>query len=101
MIRLGEIQYFEDGIDVILQELKKVLVKKQKDYGQGNILSFGELGILVRTNDKIERLKNLILNKKVPDNESIEDTWVDLANYGIIALMLRKGYFTLPLKDNG
>jgi len=70
----------------------KLLDNKQKDYGPDNIASFGEIGVLVRSNDKIERLK-YILKKPSRDvaviDESLEDTWSDWANYGIIGLMLR------------
>lgn len=92
------IKYFEEGVDLVLAELKELMLKKQADYGHGNITAFGEFGVLVRANDKIERLKNLAKKGKNPSNESIEDSWKDLANYGIIVLMLRRGVFTLPLK---
>ena len=75
------------------------MVKKQRDYGSGNITDFGELGCLVRASDKINRIKNLTLSKKDPSNETLEDSWRDLANYSIIALMLRRNVFTLPLKE--
>ena len=75
------------------------MLKKQADYGYENILSFGELGVLVRANDKIARLKNLLTKKKDPENESVEDSWRDLLNYSLIALMLRRGSFRLPLKN--
>jgi len=61
-------------------------------------LDFGEFGVLVRTNDKIARLKNLLRNQKAPSNESIDDTWKDTAGYAVVAMMLRKGWFILPLK---
>jgi hypothetical protein len=41
-------------------------------------------------NDKVSRLMNLMLNKKDPNNESIEDTLIDLANYGIMGLIVRR-----------
>lgn len=83
----------------LLKDLRKILIAKQFDYGHGNILKFGEFGVLVRVNDKIERLKTLIAKNKNPKNESIDDSWLDMINYGIIAMMLRKGTFTLPLKS--
>ena len=76
-------------IDLVLQDIK-LFDKKQHDYGPGNISAFGEKGLLVRTNDKMERLKNLIWNKdEDPENESIEDTWQDLSIYGAIARLVR------------
>jgi len=89
---------FESGCKELTDELAKLVIKKQKDYGKGNILAFGEYGVLVRLNDKVERLKNLI-GKKEPQNESIYETWQDVAGYAIIALILREGWFELPLED--
>lgn len=91
---------FEHAADDAFADCMNLLVKKQRDYGPGNILAFGELGILVRLNDKIERLKNLHRAGKLnePQNESVTDTWMDIANYAIIALMLRRGTFELPLE---
>lgn len=94
-----EVRTFEEALDEIMIELRELLIEKQRDYGHRNILDFGEYGVLVRANDKIARLKNL-LGKKEPKNESIDDSWRDLANYAIIALMLRKGTFTLPLDED-
>lgn len=99
VICLSEVKYFEDGIDLIMNKLREILISKQRDYGHHNILSFGEFGVLVRLNDKVERLKNLTMKNKQPNNESIDDTWIDIANYAIIALMLRHNVFTLPLKN--
>ena len=67
----------------------QLMDKKQQDYGSGNISAFGEFGVIVRLNDKMERLKNL---NKMPSvkNESIEDTYQDIANYAVIALLIRR-----------
>lgn len=91
---------FEEAVDEVLRELRGILVNKQRDYGHSNITDFGEFGVLVRLNDKVCRLKNLLTKNKEPKNESIDDSWVDTANYAIIAIMLRKGTFTLPLKED-
>jgi hypothetical protein len=70
-----------------------MLDRKQQDYGPGNIASFGELGVLVRTNDKVERLKNLWRTNRMsdPQNESVSDSWRDLSNYGLIGEMCHRG----------
>jgi hypothetical protein len=69
--------------------------KKQQDYGSGNISAFGEVGVMVRINDKIARLRNLLwtnmVSGKVPSNEAVEDTWQDLHVYGGIGLLCHKG----------
>ena len=69
----------------------QVLDAKQKDYGSQNIAAFGEFGVLVRCWDKVSRLRNLLGNVKNPKNESIEDSWLDLSNYAIIAALCRRG----------
>jgi hypothetical protein len=68
-----------------------LLDTKQRDYGSGNISAFGEKGIVVRMNDKIERLKTLVWNDKSPEHEKVEDTWLDIANYGVIGLLCHRG----------
>ena len=96
---LCKIVSFEQAVDSVLSELKELMISKQKDYGPQNILSFGECGVLVRVNDKVERLKNLHKAGRQPKNESVEDTWKDIANYGIIALMVRREIFNLPMSE--
>jgi hypothetical protein len=64
---------------------------KQLDYGPTNIKAFGEQGVIVRVNDKFERLKTLYSNKRRPKNEPIDDSWFDLADYALIAITLRRG----------
>ena len=69
----------------------QLLDRKQQDYGSSNISDCGEVGIVVRCNDKIARLKNLVLKSQTPNHESISDSWQDLANYAVIAQLVRKG----------
>ena len=75
---------------VVAIENVVVLDRKQRDYGSRNISEFGEIGILMRVWDKICRLKNL-MRKENPKNESIDDSWLDMANYAIIAILVRRG----------
>lgn len=68
-----------------------IMILKNKDYGPNSITNApgGALnGLNVRLHDKIERLTNLLTNKKQPNNESIRDTFVDIVNYGIISLLV-------------
>lgn len=64
---------------------------KQGKYGSGNIAEFGETGVLIRATDKIKRLGNLWRTGQEPKDETKDDSWGDLANYGLIALMCRWG----------
>lgn len=85
---------FEEDAQKIYDELLAILVKKQIDYGPYNIWHApggATNGLMVRMSDKLERLKNLIYKKVKPNNESLEDSFIDLANYAIIALMVQRG----------
>lgn len=76
------------------EELAYLLIKKQKDYGPKNIANApgGPLnGLRVRIFDKISRINHLIDTGATPENESLRDSFMDLANYGIIALMVLDG----------
>ena len=68
--------------------------RKQQDYGPDNIIFSGEIGIAVRCQDKICRLKHLLGNNGEVNNESIEDTYKDLANYAMIGLLLHRNKWT-------
>jgi hypothetical protein len=91
---------FERHCYKIASELARMVIDKQRDYGTENILAFEEKGIVVRMNDKIARLKNLVWGNRIPNNETLDDTYRDLAGYSIVALMLRSGTFQLPLETS-
>jgi DNA polymerase II small subunit/DNA polymerase delta subunit B len=92
---MESIEEFRVTGSVVYEMLSDILVSKQLDYGPGNINNApgGAMnGILVRMNDKMERLKNLIYHSEgEPQNESIDDSLVDIANYAVIAMMVRNG----------
>ena len=79
----------------------KLLDRKQQDYGSKNISLSGEIGVQVRLQDKVCRLKNLLDNSSAPQNESIYDTYQDIANYGIIGDMLKRGEWVSKPVENG
>ena len=93
-------KYLDESFKKICDELLATFVQKHKDYGKGNILSIKELGIAFRLAEKIERLKNLLMNPtQNPVNESIADNIKDIAAYAIIMEMFRRGEFqNLELK---
>ena len=50
----------------------------------------------MRIGEKAERLKHLLLKQELgelPENESLEETWEDIAVYGVIALLYRRKQF--------
>ncbi len=83
----------ESAIELVCQEFLQTFLKKHKDYGKGNVISIKELGISFRISEKAERLKNLLIKDDGPANESIEDTWTDIAVYAIIGILYRRGWF--------
>lgn len=83
----------EEAFGLITQEMLEVFIKKHKDYGKGNILDTGELGIVFRESDKLNRLKNILSTGKKPKNEGIDDSWIDVGVYAVIALLFRKKWF--------
>ena len=89
---------FEEACRATALRVAQIVIAKQHDYGHNNILAFKERGLVVRLWDKINRLKNLLWKNVEPKNESIEDTFTDIAGYAIIGLMLTKGTFTNKLK---
>ena len=76
-------------------KLADVLYKKNQDYGNSFDKTVNKIGhrvLLVRVMDKCDRIENLILNdekKKVTD-ESLKDTFLDLAGYSILGLKYLK-----------
>lgn len=96
---------------LMFADVLDTVIGKQRDYGHGNILKFGLMGLVVRLSDKIERLKNLqhrgacivaedgftVLKAADPVNESIEDSKLDIIGYSSIALLLLDGTFTREL----
>ena len=85
----------EHDVDAILADLKRILLRKQEDYGPLNIslAPGGALnGLRVRMYDKLARFSHLYeKGNDTPNYESIADTFVDIANYAIIALLVQRG----------
>lgn len=83
-----------DDFESILSEIRVIMVRKHQDYGPLNIAMApgGAMnGLLVRMHDKMARLENLYYKSSdTPNYESIEDTFIDLANYAIIGLLVQR-----------
>jgi hypothetical protein len=86
------------------REQYELFLHKQHDYGPGNISVGTQLqtkeeihlsltGLWFRMNDKIQRLKNLLMSgrKNAVENEPMEDAFLDIANYGIMATIVKNG----------
>ena len=88
----------------IADEQYDLFAGKMLDYGEGNISVGSNLdneedvhvamtGLWFRINDKIQRLKQLVLLRKDANvkTESVKDTFQDLSIYGIIAQIVGNG----------
>ena len=89
----------------IMADQYVLFCKKQKNYGPGNIsvgtdcrtdndVKLSLTGLWFRINDKIQRLKQLVVLGE-PDTvgESVTDTFQDLSVYGIIAQIVQQKKF--------
>jgi len=105
--KLG-VQVFEKEYPELSKEFKKIqkemyemFARKHMDYGLNNIALGGDIvnnsddkkfsltGLAIRLTDKISRLRNLMVNgKNYVEGEGMEDTFIDIANYGIIGLLV-------------
>ena len=85
----------------IQQEQYELFCRKQMDYGPKNISVGTDLrtdedvklsltGLWFRINDKIERLKQLVVFDKAAQNEPMIDAFSDLSVYGIIAQIVHR-----------
>ena len=85
----------------IQNEMYEMFARKHMDYGLNNIALGGDIvnnnddkqfsltGLCIRLTDKISRLKNLLINgRSFVEGEGMEDTFIDIANYGIIGLLV-------------
>jgi hypothetical protein len=86
-------QTLDQAFEGVSTELLEMFLQKHADYGKGNILSGKELGIAFRIGEKSERLKNLLMSGSIPTNESIEETFVDIAVYAVIGVLYRRQQF--------
>ena len=89
---------FED----IQSEMFELFLRKQADYGPTNVGMGSEVvdtdrkvkrslaGLSVRLNDKVQRFLNLTFNNREPENESLEDTLIDIANYAVMAIIVQR-----------
>ena len=92
-----------DEFKRIQEEQYLTFCKKQMDYGPSNIsmgtgvgeavnVKLATTALVVRINDKIQRLLNLVVtHNREAQNEPVEDAFKDLSVYGIIAQIVRNG----------
>ena len=106
------VEWCEKSYPEMTSEYKKIMMeqyvlfcKKHRNYGTGNInvgtnletdndVKLALTGLWFRLNDKVQRLKQLVVLDQ-PDTvgEAIDDTFQDLSVYGIIAQIVSKKKF--------
>ena len=105
------IELMEKEWPVMTAEFKKLqreqyelFLHKQHDYGPGNIsvgtalktpeeIKLSLTGLWFRMNDKLQRVKTLLLGDKqsAVKDEPLEDAYLDVSNYGIMATIVNRG----------
>ena len=84
-------------------EQYELFCRKQYDYGPQNIavgtilktpedIKLSLLGIWFRCNDKIERMKTLLMRgNNAVEGEPVTDSFSDVSNYGVMAQVVARG----------
>ena len=82
----------EDQLPIIVDEIQKMLLEKNADYGDSNLVKFGTHGIAVRISDKLERILHMLKSGKDGGEvgEKEEQEWLDIAGYAIQAVRLKR-----------
>ena len=103
--------YMEKTYPEMTQEFKNIqreqyelFCRKQFDYGPQNIavgtilktkedIKLSLLGVWFRMNDKIERLKTLLMrdDNHAVEKEGVVDSFSDVSNYGVMAQVVARG----------
>ena len=105
---MDAIKFVEEKYPETTKEFKRlqkqqyqVFCEKQMDYGPTNIsvgtnletddeVKLSLTGLWFRMNDKIQRMKNLLMNNQKANNEPLEDSFLDVSNYGIMSTIVNK-----------
>ena len=105
------VKKMEEEWPLMTEEFKKIqhdqyvlFLHKQHDYGPGNIsvgttlktpeeVKLSLTGLWFRMNDKLQRVKTLLLGdkKSAVQDEPLEDAYLDVSNYGIMATIVNRG----------
>lgn len=93
-----------EEFQAVQKEQYELFAAKMMDYGLSNISLGSDLstredrdlsltGIWLRVNDKVNRLRNMLKRngKNYVPGESMLDSFVDISNYGIIAMLVLRG----------
>ena len=105
------VKWCEEKYPELAAEYKKIMMeqyilfcKKHRNYGTSNInvgtnletkadIKLSLTGLWFRMNDKIQRLKTLLMGNRgnAVEGEPMEDAYLDVSNYGIMATIVKNG----------
>ena len=109
--KVDVVDYMETKYPQMTSEFKRIqkdqyelFLRKQYDYGPQNIAvgtalvndedkRLSLMGIWFRINDKVERIKTLIMrgDDGSLENEGLVDSYSDISNYGVMAQVVARG----------
>jgi hypothetical protein len=75
----------------VLIAMRELYLRKNAAYGPDAIGDTELYGIAVRMNDKIKRVLHITRTENARDDETLEDTMLDLAVYAAIAVVWMRG----------
>jgi hypothetical protein len=86
---------FDLLVDELTKELAETLKRKNRDYGDSFAKQYAKYGMassMIRIEDKISRLETLVKNNEKTNvqDESLDDTLLDLCGYSLLTLIERK-----------
>ena len=105
------VKWCEEKYPELAAEYKKIMMeqyilfcKKHRNYGTSNInvgtnletegdIKLSLTGLWFRMNDKLQRMKTLLMNNResAVKDEPLEDAYLDVSNYGIMATIVNRG----------
>jgi hypothetical protein len=92
---------YEERLDGTLGAVRELLLAKHHDYGTSNLKKHGLFGIIVRLSDKLARIENLTSkDNSIEVEESIMDTFIDIAGYGVQALIMMGEEYDEQIEKN-
>ncbi len=74
----------------LVNYLHNLYIAKNTDYGNSvhdTYMKYGLVSYLVRIEDKLNRARTLSQKDRMVNDEKLEDTLLDLANYAILAVI--------------
>lgn len=110
ILREGKYAQMDKWIPVA-KDILEIHIKKNKDYGKESdpFFNFRISANLTKTHpsdicrlhmaNKLARIKSLESNNREPENEPLRDSYLDMANYGCIAVSLSEHQAMFSIRD--